>query len=341
MKYVIGVALVAVGGLLFVVGWWIGSVRSIPPATAPPKMIQESNHELKKLVAQKDEQLKLMNREAASLRRDLAIQRQMIREHQLKQTSRSIDEMLALFPAKFPAGNWKPAETVFEDCWFPSVDGIRLHGWLLRHKSPQVAILYAHGNAGNVAGRARVAHRLHEQFRASVFIFDYRGYGRSEGVPTVEGLTHDTRAARDFLAQRESIKPTDVVLLGRSLGAALATQLASEEGARGLILQSPFASLKQAAAGHYPGWMVDLLVADRLNSHENIANYRGPLLVSHGTSDRTIAFEQGVELFEAANEPKTFFRIVGGDHNSPLPESYYARLGNFLNDLPNQQSTQN
>lgn len=329
-----GLAILAAGAIFFA-GWWCGSFTAVEqtppePAIAQPSAVAE---QLRAEIKEKDEALAAVNKQLLAVKRDVETQRAMLREHNLTQTARSIDELLALFPAPFPAGDWRPAETVFEDCWFETIDGMRLHGWYLPHESPEAVILYAHGNAGNVSGRGRVAYRLNQQFGASVLVFDYRGYGRSEGTPTIEGLLHDTRAARDFLARREEIDPAEVVLLGRSLGTSMATQIAAEDGARALILQSPFASLKQAAAGHYPGWLVNVLVADRLNSRENIKRYQGPLLISHGTADRTIAFQQGVELYEAANEPKAFFRITGGAHNTPLPDAYYDRLGAFLKDI--------
>jgi fermentation-respiration switch protein FrsA (DUF1100 family) len=186
-------------------------------------------------------------------------------------------------------------------------------------------VLYAHGNAGNVTHRAEVMRLLQGRLRVSALIFDYRGYGRSEGVPTVEGILNDARAARTFLAEHAGVKETDIVLVGNSLGGAVAVQLAAEQPPRALALESTFSSLRDIASQHYKAlaWLVS---AKKLNSAEQIAKYEGPLLQCHGDADRTIPFALGAKLFAAANEPKQFVRIPNGDHNDWLPEEYYSKL---------------
>ena len=196
-------------------------------------------------------------------------------------------------------------------------------------KKPKAVILYAHGNAGNITHRASVAEYLHKRFAASVLLFDYRGYGRSEGTPTVAGIVRDARGARDCLALREQISPKDVVLMGRSLGGAVVVALASTDGARGLVLESTFSSLRDVAASLYPKTLVNLFVADRLNSQAAIPQFHGPLLISHSQADQMIPIAQGRKLFRAANEPKTFFMISGDDHNDPRGEEYYRALDRF------------
>lgn len=316
---------------LFAAGWWIGSPKSLPENA---EVSSDSVPQLKRSVSERERRIEELEGNLKSAIRDLAEQRQIIREHALTKTARSVDELLALFPAKFPHGNWAPAETVFEDCWFETVDGLRIHGWYLKHEEPQAVILYAHGNAGNVTHRAVVAAYLHNRFKASILLFDYRGYGRSEGTPTVEGLVRDARAARDYLALRERIQPKDTVLMGRSLGGAVVVQLAADEGARGLILESTFSSLRDVAVSHYPELLVNLLVADRLDSRSAISQFHGPVLISHGNADRTIPFQLGRELFDAANEPKAFVEIAGADHNDQQSEAYYNKLERFLAGLP-------
>jgi fermentation-respiration switch protein FrsA (DUF1100 family) len=260
--------------------------------------------------------------------------REAVRQETLNSAARSPDEFLALFPAQFPSGDWQPAETRFEDCWFRSDDGLRLHGWMLRHTKPKAAVLLVHGNAGNLTHRAARAAQLSQRNGASVLIFDYRGYGRSEGTPTIGGLLDDARAARALLAEREGIQERDVVLLGESLGGAVAVELAARDGVRGLILESTFSTLRESAAAHYPRLLVDALVADRLDSATNIRNYHGPLLQVHGDADRTIPLALGEALHAAANEPKQLLVLPGHDHNDPLPESYLQSLDSFLAGLP-------
>jgi hypothetical protein len=165
--------------------------------------------------------------------------------------------------------------------------------------------------------------------RVAVFMFDYRGYGRSEGVPTVEGALQDARAARARLAEHAGIKESEMMLMGESLGGAIVVQLAAESAPRALILQSTFSSLKDVADVHYPNlsWLVP---PAKLNSAAQIGRFHGPLLQSHGTADQTIPLSLGEKLFESANEPKTFMRITGADHNNWLTDDYLRQLDAFI-----------
>ena len=257
-------------------------------------------------------------------------QRQIIRKHSLDSTSRSLDELFALFPAKYPQGDWRPADVVFEDCWFWSIDGLRLHGWYYRHDRPRAALLFLHGNAGNLSHRAPVVKFLHDRFAMSVLIFDYRGYGRSEGIPTIEGILRDARAARHHLAEREAIAEKEVVLLGESLGGAVAVDLAGDDGARALILESTFSSLRDVAASHYSQTLAGIVPADKLDSASKIKKFVGPLFQSHGDRDGTVPYSLGRKLFDAANQPKTFIPLPGRDHNDPKPDDYYRAMEGFL-----------
>jgi fermentation-respiration switch protein FrsA (DUF1100 family) len=289
-----------------------------------------------RLLADRERQIAELNRDVAEARQQAIALREQLRGQTLRDTVRTPDEFFALFPAPFPQGDWSPAEAQFEDCWFRSADGLRLHGWLLRHKAPRDALLLVHGNAGNVTNRTGAAQLLSQRCQASVFVFDYRGYGRSEGTPTIPGLLIDARAARAFVAQREGMNESEIILVGESLGGAIAVELAADDGARALVLQSTFASFKEVAAAHYPALLVDTLVANRLDSAAKIKNYRGPLFQVHGAADRTIPPEQGRKLFAAANEPKVFLALPGHDHNDPLPEQFYSELQQFLEELPSR-----
>jgi fermentation-respiration switch protein FrsA (DUF1100 family) len=152
-------------------------------------------------------------------------------------SGQSLDEMLGMFPSRYPSGDWEPAEKFYEDCWFQSIDGVHLHGWYYRHDHPRAVLLMAHGNAGNLTHRAPRLKLWHDRYGLSAMIFDYRGFGRSEGIPSFDGILRDARAARHYLAAREGIADKDIVLLGESLGGAVAGDLAAEDGARGLVLE--------------------------------------------------------------------------------------------------------
>lgn len=282
--------------------------------------------------------LEELQQQNAALQDQLATQREMLRRQTLDRSHRSPDEFLALFPARFPEGDWQPAEVGFEDCWFTSADGLRLHAWYLPHARPHAALLHLHGNAGNLSHRVEAARLLWQQCDSSVLVFDYRGYGRSEGTPTVLGLLADARAARAYLAAREKIAESQIVLLGESLGGGIAVDLAAHDGARGLILESTFSSLRDVAAAHYPEFLVSMLVADKLNSAAQITKYRGPLLQVHGEADQVIPLASGRRLFEAANQPKTLLTLPRHDHDDRLPAEYYTTIGRFLEQLPHRET---
>jgi uncharacterized protein len=247
-------------------------------------------------------------------------------------TEPTLDELLLFFPAKYPDGYWEPKGLRYEDVWFSAKDGTRLHAWYCPCDKPRAVLLYAHGNGGNLSYEGGLLRYFQEDLQVCSLIFDYRGYGRSEGVPTVEGVLEDARAARTILARRAAIKETQIVLMGRSLGGAVVIQLAAESAPRGLIVESAFSSLRDAAAYHYPklAWLVP---AAKLDSATQIARFKGPLLQSHGDADRTIPYSLGEKLFKAANEPKRFVTIPGGDHNDARTIEYTAELARFVATL--------
>jgi fermentation-respiration switch protein FrsA (DUF1100 family) len=240
-----------------------------------------------------------------------------------------IDELFLFFPSKYPDGEWNPPDLQFEDVWFKAADGTRLHGWYCPCDDPRATLLIAHGNGGHLAHRADFLKYLQSHLHVATFMFDYRGYGRSEGKPTVDGILKDARAARAWLADRADVKETEIVLMGESLGGAVAVHLAAESPPRGLILQSTFSSLRDVAEVHYSklSWFVP---RDKLNSVSKIPQFKGPLLQSHGTADKIIPITSGEKLFQAANNPKTFVRLDGADHNDWLTEEYLRQLDAYL-----------
>ncbi len=244
-----------------------------------------------------------------------------------------IENSLIFVPTRYPQGNWQPVGLTFEDAWFKAADGTQLHGWYVPHERPRATVLFCHGNAGNLSDWADVLRILHDRVGVAVMIFDYRGYGRSEGTPSESGVLADARAARAWLARRAGIAENQVVLMGRSLGGAVAVDLAAKDGARGLVLESTFTSMPEEAHAAMPWSPVRTLMHTQFNSLAKIGHYHGPLLQSHGTGDRLIPYAMGRQLFLAANEPKQFVAIPGGDHNDPQTAEYYAALAAFLDRL--------
>lgn len=245
----------------------------------------------------------------------------------------SLDEMFLFQPVKIAQQNPPPAPSRFEDVDFAAADGTKLHGWWLPNSQPHAVVLYLHGNGGNLWYLTNQLRWLNETTQCSVFAVDYRGYGLSEGTPTVAGVLKDVRAARIETAKRAGIAATEVVLMGRSLGGALAIQSASEVPPRALIVESTFTTLEEVGKVHM-GALAKLVPNDRLESLSALAECSAPLLHSHGDADRVIPFEQGEQLHQVAAGPKQFIRIPGGDHNDPPTRDYLAALERFLAELP-------
>ena len=232
----------------------------------------------------------------------------------------------------FRDGDWNPSWLSYEDVWFTSQDGTRLHGWYLEHPNAQGYLLYCHGNGEHVANLAQHLDDLRREHQLTVFAFDYRGYGQSAGSPHEQGVLADGRAAHRWFAKRAGIPPQNVLLMGRSLGGAVAVELASSDGAQGLILERTFTSLPDAAARLYWWAPVKLIMRNKFRSIDRIQSYHGPLLQSHGTADELIPLDLGEQLFAACpSQEKTFISMVGVNHNGQNSPDYEHALGQFFN----------
>ncbi len=238
----------------------------------------------------------------------------------------ALDEMILFQPDR--KGDWEPARLKYSDVEFESGDHTALHGWYCAAEAPR-AVLYCHGNGGNISWMADYFEFLRTTHRMSILAFDYRGYGKSKGTPTVEGVLADGRAARAKLVELSGVPSAEVVVWGRSMGGAVAVQLASEERPRGLILECTFDSFKTVAKHHAPRWAF-LVPEDRLASVQKIPQVQCPLFQVHGTADRVVPFESGQTLYAAANEPKFFYTLRGADHNTASPPKLYDQIDNFL-----------
>lgn len=245
----------------------------------------------------------------------------------------SIENFLIFYPEQYPSGNWQPVGLSPEDVWIESEDGIKLHGWYLRAESPKAVAMYSHGNGGNITGLAAYMKILSEKLNISILAYDYRGYGRSNGSPSVKGVLIDAKAAANWLANRENLQTSDLIQIGRSLGGGVAAQTAIATGARGLILENTFTSLSDIGKAVYPWLPVKMLLRQDLNSLGAIPDYKGSLLVIHGDNDELIPYRMGMQLFEAANEPKKFINIPGGTHNDFPPPYYFIEIDQFVQGL--------
>ena len=221
-----------------------------------------------------------------------------------------------------------PAAIDFEEVRFRNKSGNPLHGLFLEHPSPKGVLLFCHGNAGNIVDRLPRLRQLRADHQLSVFGFDYRGYGASAGKPSEVGLYEDARAARNWLSIKTNIAETDIVIMGRSLGGAVAVELATD-GAKGLILESTFTSTTDVGKSHAKWLPVSVLMSQTFESVEKISQYHGPLLQMHGTEDTVVPYKLGINLHQQANQPKRFVTMNGG-HNDASHPDYEPLLREFL-----------
>ncbi|MGD9633980.1 MAG: alpha/beta hydrolase [Pirellulales bacterium] len=244
-------------------------------------------------------------------------------------------ETMLVYPVPpLSRGDWHPAGLEFEDVHFASADGTRLHGWFVERPNARRAVLYCHGNGENVGMNADVVAQLSDELDASVFIFDYRGYGYSEGKPNEAGCVADAAAAQRWLAERTGQTPADIVVMGRSIGGAIATAVASQQGAKALVLVNTFSRLTDVASYHYRWLPVRLLMKNRYDAVDQIRDYHGPVFQSHGTADWIVPIALGRQIFAAApTSQKQFVEYEGLGHNDPEPASYFRDLARFLEAL--------
>ncbi len=222
----------------------------------------------------------------------------------------------------------------YEEVQLRSEDKLALHGWYLPHPEARNTLLFLHGNGGNISHRGdslAIFHRL----GLNVLIFDYRGYGGSEGVPDEAGLYRDAMAAWDYLTGQRGIDGKNIIIFGRSLGGAVATALASRVSPAALILESTFSSARDMSAHLFPRLSPLIILRYRFDSIGKIAQVRSPILMLHSPQDEIIPYRLGRRLFDAAPQPKRFVEMRG-DHNGGFLSSqpgYEAALKSFIGEL--------
>ena len=192
-------------------------------------------------------------------------------------------------------------------------DDIGLHGWYIPADESRGTLLFFHGNAGNISGRLESIEQFHS-LGLNVFIFDYRGYGKSEGSPSEAGTYRDAEAVWRHLTEVREESPDRIVLFGRSLGGGVASWLASEVEAGALVLESTFTSAVDLAGEIYPFLPVRWLMHIRYPAIDYLEEVTYPVMVAHSEGDDVVPYHHGQALYEAANEPK-FWMEMQGQHN--------------------------
>jgi hypothetical protein len=224
----------------------------------------------------------------------------------------------------------------YEDVRIQTSDGLALQGWFIPGKAEtgsNVTWLWFHGNGGNIGHRIGELALAHHRTEANIFIFDYRGYGESEGAPSEKGTYLDSHAVMEYLSSWSDVDPGRIVYLGHSLGAAVAVELALTQPPMAMVLVSPFASVRDMANLTLPFPPIGWLVRNHYDSISRIQQLDVPVLILHGDQDETVPISQGRKLYGAANQPKRFQVLEGAAHNDTfgvLPEQYWGTIEAFL-----------
>lgn len=219
----------------------------------------------------------------------------------------------------------------YEEVTLTTKDNVRLHGWYIPYRGATKTLLFFHGNAGNISHRGASIEIFHH-LGLNVLIFDYRGYGRSEGRPDERGLYMDARAAWRFLIEQKGIKKEHIIIFGRSLGSVVAAELAAEVQPSGLIMESTFSSARDMANAVFPVLSKLIYQRFKFDNLKNIRQVRCPVLVLHSPDDEIIPYRLGEKVYQTANEPKSLVQMRG-DHNNGFMLSqpdYERALAEFI-----------
>ena len=225
------------------------------------------------------------------------------------------------------------ADPQIETVRYESTDGVTLSGRLLERGAGKEIVLYFHGNGIKAAWLDDWIHELSEQLDANVMAAEYRGF-EDDAEPTEKGVLADCIAARDYLCDRYQVKPVDLILYGESIGGGCAIAVASNSGAKVLILDRTFDRMIDVAAGRYPFIPVRWVMRNRYDSIAKLTIYQGPLISIHGTADELIPIEHGRRLYDSARcERKHWIEIDGLGHIGPLPPEAMNEMTQTLQDF--------
>jgi fermentation-respiration switch protein FrsA (DUF1100 family) len=217
-----------------------------------------------------------------------------------------------------------------EDVWLHNSEGTLIHAWWLGRPGSQGAVLFCHGNAGNLSYWALWTTALSNALGEPILIFDYPGYGHSEGKPSEAGCYAAADAAYDWLVHSQRIAPARITLFGESLGGGVATDLASRRPHRALVLAKTFTSIPDMARTRPLTSASTSLVHNSFDNLAKIDRCTGPIFIAHGDRDRLIPQSQSRQLYQKAQEPKQFFLLKNCDHNDRYPPEFFAALAQFL-----------
>lgn len=238
------------------------------------------------------------------------------------------------YPSAAMERNPRGVNLDYEDIFFESKDGFKLNGWFVPAGNSKGTILFCHGNAGNISNEINFL-AIFNKLNLNTFIFDYRGYGKSQGKPNEKGFYQDVWSAYNYLVIDRNIKPEKIILFGRSLGAAVAVELATKVKIAGLILEGGFTSTVDVGKELYPYLPVRIMVTQEFDSISKIGKIEVPKLIIHSKDDEVIPFHHGQRLFKEAISPKEFYEIKGSHNEGYLLEGerYLERISGFVKEV--------
>jgi fermentation-respiration switch protein FrsA (DUF1100 family) len=243
---------------------------------------------------------------------------------------RYLESVGVFFPSRDMAVNPSVIGLPCEDVYFRSQDNVTLNGWLFKNPNARSTVIFAHGNAGNISDRLFKVKFFYD-LGLNVFIFDYRGYGKSKGKPSEAGVYLDAQGAYDYLKSRNDVNMDTIILYGASLGGAVVIDLATHRNAALLVVEASFSNASDMAHIHYP-FVPSFFLSLKFNSIDKVRQLSMPKLFIHSPEDQVVPFWIGEKLFLAAREPKEFLTIYGG-HNDGSITSEPSAAGEFIRIL--------
>jgi pimeloyl-ACP methyl ester carboxylesterase len=249
-----------------------------------------------------------------------------------------LENRLLFVPTTASAG-WSnpPLGVPVMDVGLKSADGTRIHAWWStppRWRPSDGAVLFCHGNGGNLSHRGFFIAPLQSHLKTGVLLLDYPGYGRSEGSPTEQGCYAAADAAYDWLCENQHVPAEEIILYGGSLGGGVAAELASRRPHRALVLVSTFTSFPDQAQTLYPWLPARWLVRNQFNNLARLPSITGPVFITHGRQDTLVPFAMSERLFEQAHDPKQFFPMKIWGHGDVMQDEALTALQQFLKSHP-------
>ena len=244
-----------------------------------------------------------------------------------------LEKVSVFYPSKNIVSTPAQLGLSYEDVFILTEDKVRIHGWWIPYPQAKDTVLIFHGNAGNIGDRPRKIN-IFNSLRVNTFVIDYRGYGKSEGKPTEQGIYLDALAAYDYLVKKQNVSASNVIVYGVSLGGAVAVDLASKRPVKAIIIDSSFTQAKDIAKIIYP-FVPSFLMQTKLDSLSKITSIHAPKLFFHSTEDQTVPIRLGKSLYEAAPPPKEFIELCGGHdegHDASL-NIFVEALANFIQKI--------